>query len=380
MNMARDVALLVALVCSLLLGACSNSVAYSEYDEIVAALEWTYVPYDSDALLVSGRANYEKGDVLILSWSASSVTIAFVGTALEAMNWTNGVVYLDVFVDGEENPSSLVPFVYSEDSLSFTPVISGLRYGPHVVTLYKRTESNVGDWYLYGLRVLGSVEKELLPKLPERKIEFVGNSITCGYDVLVPEVSIEFDAVYESAYYGYAGQTAKMLNAEAHNICSGGHGFYVNYVGSRSLTLPVVYNRTASMSLSAVPWDHDKWHPDIVVINLGTNDFASGKNDSTRFVTVAVNFVRKVRSYHPEAKIVLLDGPMLSGEYMVKCRQYLDVVKATLEGEGMEGLYRFTFEPRAEALYGINPHPVKAEALEDAESLSAWIRSEFGWD
>jgi len=90
--------------------------------------------------------------------------------------------------------------------------------------------------------------------------------------------------------------------------------------------------------------------------------------------------VRDIRSYHPDAGIVLLDGPMLSAEYLVKCRQYLDVAKATLENDGMNGLYRFSLEPRGDSPFGINPHPVKEEALEDAESLSAWIRSEFGWD
>ena len=86
--MARNVGLIVSLLFSLLLGACSNSTAYSEHvEEDVPPLEWTFVPYDSDALLVSGRANYEKDDALILSWSASAVTIAFVGTALEAKNF-----------------------------------------------------------------------------------------------------------------------------------------------------------------------------------------------------------------------------------------------------------------------------------------------------
>ena len=379
--MARNVGLIVSLLFSLLLGACSNSTAYSEHvEEDVPPLEWTFVPYDSDALLVSGRANYEKDDALILSWSASAVTIAFVGTALEAKNWTNGVVYLDIFVDGEDVPSSLIEIKNSDDAPVFIPIVSGLRYGPHVVTLYKRSECNVGDWYLYGMQVLGAVKKELLLELPERKIEFVGNSITCGYDVLVDKVGTEFDALYESSYYGYAGQTAKILDAEAHIICSGGHGVFVNYDGTRAFTLPIVYERTATWSLSALPWDHDKWHPDVVVINLGTNDFASGKNDSTKFVDTAVDFVRKVRTYHPNAKIVILDGPMLTGEYMVKCRQYLDVVKETLEKEGVAGLYRFSFEPRGDSPYGLVPHPLKDEAREDAEKLSAWMRSELGWN
>ena len=93
------------------------------------------------------------------------------------------------------------------------------------------------------------------------------------------------------------------------------------------MLLPFVYDWTGTDTLSAVAWDHAKWHPDVVVMNLGTNDFASGVVDSAEFVNVAVDFVQRIRSYHPEAKIVLLDGPMLLGDCMVKCREFLDVVK-----------------------------------------------------
>jgi hypothetical protein len=374
---------LLALLLALLffVAGCSNSVDSSKISEDeIPALEWTWVPFDSDALQVSGRASYERSDCLILSWSATSITIAFVGTALELKSLSNSVVYLDVFVDGEEIPSSFVKISDYVDGPTMVPVVSDLRYGSHFVTLYKRSESYMGDWYVYGMNVLGVVRRDLLPHKPERKIEFVGNSITCGNDVLVPAVGMDFDPFYESSYYSYAGQTARILNAEANIICSSGHGVYINNDGTNVLTLPVVYNGFYAHSPVVVEWDHSLWHPDIVVINLGTNDFASGKNDSTQFVNVSVDFVRNIRTYHPEAKIVLLDGPMLTGEYMVKCRQYLDAVKAALEDEGLKDLYRFSFEPRGESLVGFNPHPVKEEALADAESLSAWIRSEFGWD
>lgn len=74
---------------------------------------WTWVPYDSDLLQISGRANYESGEFVILSWSASSITIAFIGTALKLKTGTNNNVYLDVFVDGKETPSSDKTDVFS---------------------------------------------------------------------------------------------------------------------------------------------------------------------------------------------------------------------------------------------------------------------------
>ena len=76
--------------------SCSNSVQYSEIKESEPeAVEWTWVSYDSDDLQFSGRISFDNGDFALLSWSASAVTIAFVGTALEAKIRTNGSAYLD---------------------------------------------------------------------------------------------------------------------------------------------------------------------------------------------------------------------------------------------------------------------------------------------
>lgn len=360
--------------------SCSNSVQYSEVkEEKSQSKEWAWIPYDSDALRISGRAAYGVGDYVVLSWSASAVTVAFVGTALEAKMRADNVVYIDVFVDGDDNPSSLIKLDHGDEP-SEVPVVSGLPEGTHVVTLYKRSESNYGDWYFYGMRIQGHAQKKYLPAAPKRKIEFVGNSITCGFDVLIPDREMETDAVYESAYYSYAGQTAKSLNAEYRSICSSGRGVYLNCDGSKTLPLPAVYDKLGTDGILNGKWDHGKWHPDVVVMSLGTNDFSSGKIDSAHFVNAAIDFVLHIRSCHPKAKIVILDGPMLLGDYMVKCRRFLDVVKKTLEKKGEKGLYRFSFEPRVTLTQGVYFHPNKEEAAEDAESLSAWMRSKFGWN
>lgn len=378
-RMAGKFGLTIALLCSLL-SCTAEDHSSVDFGKDMQELEWSWVPYDSDVLRYSGRTDFNQGDYVVLMWSGSSVTVGFVGVALEAVIWTKKVAYLDVFVDGEEDPSSMIKLYFPENNPTTVPIVSGLSYGPHVVTLYKRSESSFGDWEFHGLRVLGLAEKDLLPPPLEHKIEFVGNSITCGSDVLVPVLGQEFDMTYQDAYYGYAGQTAKNLGAEAHIICSSGHGIYINNDGTKDLLLPEVYELTGTHSSMVVPWDHSQWHPDVVVINLGTNDFASGQNDSTGFVNATVEFVQRVRSLHPDAKVVLLDGPMLLGDYMVKCRLYLDIAKEVLEGMGMTGLYRFSFEPKGESPYGFYFHPTKDEAFVDAESLSAWMRSEFGWN
>lgn len=378
-RMVGNLGVIIALFFSLLLISCDgeshNSIDYNTMQEI----EWTWIPYDSDAVRITGRGD-SKGNFVVLMWSGSAVTVGFVGVSLEAYVWSEETAYLDVFVDGEEHPSSMIKLSFPEENPTTVPVVSGLPYGPHVVTLYKRTESSFGDWLFYGVRVFGRAEKDLLPPLPEHKIEFIGNSITCGYDVLIPSVGMDFDMAYQDSYYSYAGQTAKILGAEAHIICGSGRGIYVNFNGTMAGRIPEVYGLTGTHSPLVVAWDHGQWHPDVIVMNLGTNDFASGKNDSAHFVNATVDFVQQLRSLHPDAKIVILDGPMLVGEYMAKCRRYLDRSKEILEEMGVTDLFRFSLEPKGENPLGLNSHPTKDKAIVDAESLSAWMRSEFGWN
>ena len=378
-RMAGNIGITIALLFSLLLVSCDgesqNSIDYNKMQEI----EWTWIPYDSDAMRITGRGD-SKGNFVVLMWSGSAVTVGFVGVSLEAFVWSDETAYLDVFVDGEEHPSSVIKLALLEEIPTTVPVITDLPYGPHVVTLYKRTESRFGDWHFYGVRVLGQPDKSLLPAPLEHRIEFVGNSITCGSDALVPVPGMPFNVDYQDSYYGYAGQTARILGAEAHIICSSGRGIYINNEGTKEGLLPEVYALTGTRSPLAIAWDHSRWHPDVIVMNLGTNDFASGQNDSASFVNATVDFVQRLRSLHPDAKIVILDGPMLGGTFMARCRRYLDRAKEILEGMGLTDLYRFSFDPKGEAPAELNRHPTKDEAIIDAESLSAWMRSEFGWN
>ena len=107
---------LFSVALAFMLAACSNSDTYSASTGGDAPdQEWVWVPFDSDQLQISGRTSYGVDSAVILSWSASTVTIGFVGTALETKLWTNSHLYLDVFVDGEADPSSTLQFLHAED-------------------------------------------------------------------------------------------------------------------------------------------------------------------------------------------------------------------------------------------------------------------------
>ena len=56
------------------------------------------------------------------------------------------------------------------------------------------------------------------PALPDRRIEFIGNSITCGYGNESIEKTDPFEYETENHYYTYAQQTCRNLNAMAYVV------------------------------------------------------------------------------------------------------------------------------------------------------------------
>ncbi len=104
-------------------------------------------------------------------------------------------------------------------------------------------------------------------RLPKRKIEFFGNSITCGY-AINDKVHDSPNGYYENNYDAYAAITARHFNAQYHCTSKSGIGIIVSWF---PLIMPEMYDRLDPTD-SASKWDFSKYTPDLVVINLLQND------------------------------------------------------------------------------------------------------------
>jgi hypothetical protein len=107
-----------------------------------------------------------------------------------------------------------------------------------------------------------------------------------------------------------------------------GIGIYRTWNASNP-SMPLVYEKTDFLENSTRNWDFGTYHPKIVSIALGTNDFSDGDHihlrapfDSSVFVSGYINFVKLVKLKYPKAGIALLSSPMLNGtkrELLQKC-------------------------------------------------------------
>lgn len=306
------------------------------------------------------------------AWSGSGVVARFEGTQV-AVTLSSG--HYTVLVDGQLKPK----LVASGSSQSLA---TGLAAGPHVVELYRRTEANQGESQFLGFNFGGGT---LLspPAAPARRIEVVGDSISCGYGIEGPNMSCPFSADTENHYETYAALSARALSAELVTVAWSGKGVVCNVGGEPancSNPLPTYYERALPDRANS-SWDFQKWQADAVVINLGTNDFSSAMDPTQqKFETGYTALVTKIRSKYPNAWILCTNGTMLTGTDLSTVRGYIRNVVSARNAAGDTKIKAFELNPQEAADgYGCDWHPSKATHVKMATQLTAALKSTLGW-
>ena len=221
------------------------------------------------------------------------------------------------------------------------------------------------------------------PSLPKRTIEFIGNSITCGYGNESTEKTDHFEYETENHYYTYAQLTARNLSARAHVVARSGIGVYRSYGGPKTGTpenvMTTEYEYTNLYDRSE-KWDFNRFQPQLVCINLGTNDLSTNNYDVKRLKAAYKAFLKQVRSHNPKAKIVYLCGSMLGGKELEIAQKTLNEVVNESHQQGDNEVYRFDFTPSTGSLkYGADYHPSLWQHQLMASELTAFLRTLMQW-
>jgi hypothetical protein len=262
-----------------------------------------------------GRVGHTPDSVASLSWPGSSVLIRFKGTGLKVLlKDERGRNTYNVILDGKK-----ITKLELDTAKRFYTLASSLSNSKHSIELFKRTEAVWGTTLFYGYSI---PENAVLfpPEEKKLKMEFFGNSITCGYAV-EDSTGDSGDAKFENNYLSYASITARHFNAANHNTAVSGIGIMVSWF---PFTMPDVFDKLNANTRDTY-WDFTLYTPDIVVINLFQNDswlvklpnhaefkrvFGSTAPDSNFIVNAYKNFTYGIRQKYPNAKIICALGAM----------------------------------------------------------------------
>lgn len=303
------------------------------------------------------------------SFAGSAVMARFSGTGISADLETNGNDFFAVVVDNGAPKRIKPPAGRTKQVLA-----SGLSSGTHDIAIYKATEAFVGVAKFYGFDVTGG---DIMPSpFPfAHKIEIVGDSISNGYGVLGPNGRCPFTPDTESEWDAWGAIAARQLKAAHTTVAYSGRGVVRNSGGTTTGTMQTLFERT--LADTADPkWDFTKWTPEVVAINLGTNDFAQGDPGPT-FIDGYYGLLRTIRDRYSSATIVCALGTMLEANELGKARAYVNEAIKRMNDPRID--YLELGHPDKDDGLGCDRHPSAKTQERMGLALAARIREKMKW-
>jgi hypothetical protein len=331
------------------------------------------VPPSAPAIQYEGRMGQPADGSREIYWPGSSIRIRFRGRGLRAiLKDQHGSNFYNIILDQDS-----VRCIRLDSARRSYILASGLPEGEHTVELFRRNGWPSGITWFYGFEIAGSGQ---LLRLPEKKryIEFYGNSITGGSG-MYPDSAV---FGHENNYESYAALTARHFQAVYQCIARSGIGLMVSWF---PMIMPEMYNRKNPFDSSS-RWNFSDHKRDVVVINLGQNDYAlmdlpehpefirrfGGKKPGDSLIISSYTlFIQKIRKEYPNAYILCVLGNMDACKAGSPWPHYIEAAAASLKDPKV---YTHIFD------YKNTPeHPNASEHRQMAKSLIRFIDEHVSW-
>ena len=342
----------------------------------VATMASTFVSATDPGFAYVGRISWTaKPGAAVWTYPGVQIHATFTGTSA-AMKTNPDCGYFMVEVD-DMAPRK----VQSVKGKEVTSLVSGLNEGMHRLTITYIIEGMYKKPTFYGLYLDDNCSLGERPTLPERRIEFIGNSITCGYGIEGNGKEKTFLFSLQNFYETYAARTSRALQAQCQVCARSGIGIYRNYAGKiPDEIMPNIYPQTF-YETKGEQWDFSRFQPDVVCVNLGCNDTSVGEYDKDRLTEAFKQFTVTLRGHYPKAKIVYIIGAIPPSKKLNDIRDAQNAAIADAASRGDNEVYRMDFTPDDGSLgWGSQGHPSMKRHAVMAEELTAYLRSLMGWE
>ncbi len=287
--------------------------------------------------------------------------------------------YFTVYVDGERQKTAKGSDRFEVTGKQDLLVASFPEQGEHTIKIVKQDESNYTLCDFENIKLTGY----LTPPPAERKLyfEILGDSITCGMGNIGEngkmDVSHAQSSMYEDGTLSYGYITAEDLEADVSIISQSGIGIDGGWFGH---SMSAFYAANSYFRSGADRYKPTRT-PDVIIINLVTNDYylygeASQNPNKDRYTTTriregAANLIEQVREQYGEAG---KDIPVVwIGNVMGIGSEYNDAVKlgiADMGGEA-EGIYYLTATKASNG--GAQGHPTVEDHYKTSEELTDFL-------
>ena len=345
--------------------------------------------FDGPQTRFIGHVDSAIAGQVVMSWPGTAAETRFEGTHLSAFvsagqsqtGATGSETYVDLIVDNG------APQTFKVER-QVTEIKTEVAAGTHTARLVKRTEALFGTLTFQGFQTDG---KFLNTQVPARNIVFVGDSITAGLGVEGSSSACNsLDATVANSNASFGVDTATALHADYALLAWSGKGAYANRDSSDKVTIPKLYE-LADPTNSASTYDFSQTPAaQVVVVNLGTNDFAAFGNqtpavapDQAGYTAALKSLAQGLRGHYPEAHIILAVGPMVGIDFPVKgalatWKGYVQSVVKEMNGSGDNKVLFYEFAALQDN-FGCDYHPNKVAAQNMSAGLVTQIRALTKW-
>ncbi|HVZ64682.1 MAG TPA: SGNH/GDSL hydrolase family protein [Lacunisphaera sp.] len=332
-------------------------------------------PADNAAVVYEGRYALGEGGAVRLGFPGVTAHVRFEGPGLVLhANAANDDQYFDVSVDGA--PPTLLRLHGGDGDYVLVPRGTPAEHG---VELTRRNESWQGTVTLLGFDPGEGGALRPAPALPARKLMFIGDSVTSGaMTAWTPDRENRDAAVNSNGRLTYGMILARQLGAQCHLVSYGGRGLIRDWQGIRKTNNAPQFYELALPDDPKARWDHARYVPDAIGIQLGTNDFSSGIPDEVEFVDAYVEFLAKVRRDAPRAFIFLMDSPIVNDEPGKPRRTVLHAYLEEIVARANDPRVRLAPLPHYPGVPH-NGHPSAEEHVAMAKELAPLFKAALGW-
>lgn len=235
------------------------------------------------------------------------------------------------------------------------------------------------------------------------KFEFVGDSITSGEGAIGAKIEDDWISMWFSSVHNYAAITAQTLNADYRIISQSGWGVLTSWDNNPHYNIPEYYTKICGLltgkknkSLGAFEENNfESWQPDVVVVNLGTNDAGAfnspewkdevtgeihkqklnkdgtfNTKDLEAFEEAVCNFMGKLRKYNKKSNIIWVYG-MLGIQILPSIYRAVDTY---IKNTGDKKVSVFQLPNTTEETVGARSHPGTLSHEKAAKELTGYIK------
>lgn len=266
-----------------------------------------------ERIKIMGRAAQSE-DGIDFFWTASGFEANANGSELWAQinsDYDKFEIWISVWLNGVQSARLMLNKGQNDICLFRNMPSASIKN----IRVYKETQAmGDDDKHRFLLKSL-STDGDLLPVTPQPlKIEFIGDSITSGEGTAGAKGETDWASIFFCGTKTWAFKIAQKLGADFNVISQSGWGVVCGYDSNFDHALPKYYQEVCSVANrfgGEKEWDFSNFEPDMVIVNLGTNDqnpCQSRPDIAELFEPAVISFLKKIRAKNSKAKIVWCYG------------------------------------------------------------------------